>query len=68
MTYHDAGKVQTCKCEEDEKGGAVGGLFEAEVQPGRHEEHVQVQVKEEGGPCGGLVLRHRREEGDVLLR
>lgn len=29
--------------------------------------HQNVQVKEEGKPGGGLVLRHRRYYGDVHL-
>ena len=29
--------------------------------------HTEVQVENEGAPCGGLVLRDRGNDGDELL-
>ena len=51
----------------DNEDVGVGQLGEAEVQPHRKHEDQKLQVEVEGGPGGGLVLRHRGDDGDVVL-
>lgn len=52
---------------EDGEDVGVGQLAEAEVETGGEEEHEAVQVEEERGPRGRLVLGDGRDDGDVVL-
>ena len=60
----------------EERVGRIGGLTEdalvvdvldAEPEAGGEGADQDVEVEEEGDPGGGLVLRHRRDDGDVDL-
>lgn len=43
-------------------------VFDTEPEACREGAHQDVEVEEEGDPGGGLVLRHRGDDGDVDLR
>ena len=45
----------------------VVDVLDAEPEAGGESADQDVEVEEEGDPCGGLVLRHRRDDGDVDL-
>mmetsp|Transcript_30451 Transcript_30451/g.97155 ORF Transcript_30451/g.97155 Transcript_30451/m.97155 type:complete len:702 (-) Transcript_30451:109-2214(-) len=66
--HHDAGEVPGHRAVQDDKDAAVADVVEEEVEPHRRERHKHVQVEEEGRPRRRLVLRHGRDDGDVLRR
>ena len=49
------------------KDSLVGEVFHDNPDPSWKDANQNVQVEEEGGPGGGLVLRHTGNDGDVDL-
>lgn len=49
------------------KHSLIVDVLDAEPQARRERAHQDVKVEEERDPGGGLVLRHRRYDGDVDL-
>ena len=49
------------------KDSLIREVFHDEPYPRGEHTHQDVQVEEEGGPGGGLVLRHTGYDGDVDL-
>ena len=60
-------KVDTSNAIQNQKDVRVSKLGEAEVHASGEEEDEDVEVEEEGGPCGGLMFRDRGNDGDVIL-
>ena len=64
LTYSKVDRSDTIHDDEDV---GVCELGKAIVQSDWEEEHEQLQIKVEGGPGGGLMLRNRGDDGDVVL-
>ena len=60
-------KVNTENTIEYDEDVLISEVFEAVVEAHGEEEHHQLEVEVEGGPGGGLVLRHGGDDGDVVL-
>ena len=67
QTDHDAGKVAAKQGVDHDEDVLVPQVLEAEVDTGREQPDEKVEVKEEGGPGSGLMLRNRRDDGDMDL-
>lgn len=63
--HHDAGEVPREGAVDDDEDSAVGGALVEQPQAHGAERHEDVEVEVEGGPGGGLVLRHGGDDGDV---
>mmetsp|Transcript_1944 Transcript_1944/g.6985 ORF Transcript_1944/g.6985 Transcript_1944/m.6985 type:complete len:339 (-) Transcript_1944:665-1681(-) len=66
-TDHNSRKVHRSDSIEDEEDVSVRQVLEAVVQACREEEHQRVEVEKERRPGGRLVLRHRSNDGNMLL-
>lgn len=67
QTNHDTGEVTGKHRVDDDKDVLILEIAEAHVDTSREEPDQEVQIKEEGGPSGGLVLGDGGNDRDVDL-
>lgn len=65
-TNHDSREVPRDRAVENQEDVAVADLLEEEVDADGSQRHHDLEIEEEGGPCGGLMLRDRCDNGNVL--
>lgn len=63
--HHDPSEVPGQRAVDDDEYRAVGGSLVEEPQADGRQGYQDVEVEVEGCPSGRLVLRHRRDDGDV---
>lgn len=66
-TNHDTGEVAAKQGVNNDENMLIGQLLVAQINASGQEPDEHVEIEEEGGPCCGLMLRDRGDDGDVNL-
>ena len=65
-TNHNSREVPRDRAVENQEDVAVADLLEEEVDTDGSQRHHDLEIEEEGGPCGGLMLGDRCDNGNVF--